>query len=169
MARIAHPKIPMRIYQHFAVVTIVVTLGVAVFADTENREAIGQEVARQRAPAPAARSPALKRTGSGSFSQDEGGGEFGADVAMGSATDTDGSQSNGSGIIPSELPDDATTAAALAAGYPASVLAAMSPAEREQLVKGLRDAGIHDPQVRQTRAASLLASSRHRSGGAGEI
>lgn len=171
MARVAQPKIPMRIYQHFAVVTIVVTLGVAVFADGETREAAGQEVTPQTAPvAKSSTIPKLARSKTaGSFGEDEGGSAaFGDDMAMGSASDTGSDRGNDSGIIPDELPDDATTNAALAAGYPASVLAAMSVAEREQLVKSLRDAGIADSEVRQARAASLLASSQQRSGGTAE-
>lgn len=163
MARVAQSKIPMRIYQHFAVVTIIVTLGVAVFAESENREALDQEVSVQPAPKPRA-TPKLARARTGSFGEDEGGGAFGGDMAMGSASDTGSGIGSNSGFIPDNLPDDATTNTALAAGYPAHVLAGMSKAEREQLVKSLRDAGIEDSEVRKARTARLLASSQQRSG-----
>lgn len=171
MARVTQPKIQMKIYRHFAVVTIVLTLGIAVFADGESREAIQAEGPSQPAtvakPKPA---PTLVRSrSSGGFASDaEVSGSFGADVAMGSATDGDSERGSSSGIIPDELPDDATTATALAAGYPPHVLAEMSAAEREQLVKSLREAGIQDSADREARTASLLASSRQRSGGVGE-
>ncbi len=97
-----------------------------------------------------------------------GSGEFGADVPMGGISDRGRHRANRSGYIPvGELPNDATTAAALAAGYSAQALAEMSAAEREQLVKGLKEAGLLDQGIRESQTADLLAASHARSGGGG--
>lgn len=165
MIRRAKSPIPAHLYRHFAIVTLVLSFALAMFADGENREAIAQEVEAREQHAELARQSAEK------FGKPElikasptTAGSFGEDVAMGSATSPLRGGSEGSlrpGLPPGTA---ANVAAAQAFGYPAQQVAAMSVAEREQLVKGLRAAGVLDKEERQRRAAALLAQSATRSG-----
>jgi hypothetical protein len=53
MRRAVTPAIPPSAYRHFAIVTLALTVGLAMFADGENREAQAAQVARPK-PAPSA-------------------------------------------------------------------------------------------------------------------
>ena len=44
MAKLKKPPIPLKMYQHFAAVTVVMTAGIALFADGENREAMATHI-----------------------------------------------------------------------------------------------------------------------------
>lgn len=49
MARISKPPVPLQMYKHFAVITVVLTATLALFADGENREALNEHLEeRQR-------------------------------------------------------------------------------------------------------------------------
>lgn len=147
-------------YRHFAVVTLLLTLGVAFFADGENREAAAAEVAVHTTPQTPP--PVIKRSSAAARA-----GTFGSDFGGGPSAPSDFGGSGNSGVIPDYLPNDAVTALALELGYPPATLAAMSEAERMQLMKSLQEAGLTDANRREEQAAMLLASSRNRSGSTG--
>ena len=44
MAKLKKPPIPLKMYQHFAAATVVLTGAIALFADDENRQAMAQHV-----------------------------------------------------------------------------------------------------------------------------
>lgn len=44
MAKISKPPVPVKLYKHFAVVTVVLTATIALFADGENREAVANHI-----------------------------------------------------------------------------------------------------------------------------
>ena len=54
MRRAVTPTIPPSLYRHFAVVTVVLTAGLAMFAEGENREAQAASVARTAQDSPPA-------------------------------------------------------------------------------------------------------------------
>jgi hypothetical protein len=51
MAKISTPAISLKTYRHFAVVTVAVTLLLAIFSTGENRQAIAKQIAAQQAAA----------------------------------------------------------------------------------------------------------------------
>ena len=55
MAKISTPALTPKMYRHFAVVTVVFTLLLAIFSSGENRQAIADQVAKQQAAAKARR------------------------------------------------------------------------------------------------------------------
>ena len=44
MAKLTKPPIPLKMYKHFAVVTLTLTAGIAMFADSDNREAMARQI-----------------------------------------------------------------------------------------------------------------------------
>lgn len=93
-------KVPPRMYRHFAVVTVLLTLCIAIFADGENREAISAEIRSQNQLAEMRQADAVKfgsrKLGGVDASgrvKRSGGGGFGAEtseMASASGTDTQG-------------------------------------------------------------------------------
>src|SRR5687768_1881042 len=68
MRRAATPAIPPSMYRHFAVVTLALTTGLAMFAQGENREAQAAQVVRPQ-PAKSAAPPVLARAAPSATSQ----------------------------------------------------------------------------------------------------
>ena len=131
MRRAAAPAIPPSLYRHFAIVTVVVAAGLALFAEGDNREAQAVQVAEVRpdgraTPPVIARASSTDATGSTSGGWDEVDfdSSFGApmDEPPGSGTDTDTDPERDSPSDPSP-------------GRPA----ALSPMEREVLLRGLQE------------------------------
>lgn len=167
MARIAKPPVPVTMYRHFAVVTVCLTFALAIFADGENRTAMAEELEDQQeqaelrqqsadmvGPVTIAGKPPAAAADPGGFGEDESMGAPSVPVAGGST----------GSVMPEGAAYSPTMAAAQSVGFPPAQLAAMSKEEREQLVKGLRDAGALTPEQRRRRAAALLAASGTRSG-----
>lgn len=165
MPRLAKSPVPAHLYRHFAIVTIGLTLVLALFTDGENRQAIAQEIESREEQAAFARASAQK-FGKPKLLQapPPSIGSFGEDVAMGAATTPSRSGAIGR-LTPSTPPGTAANiAAARSVGYPEQQLATMGQSEREQLVKGLRSAGVLDQEERRRRAAALFTQSAARSG-----
>ncbi|GGD50117.1 hypothetical protein GRI62_06960 [Erythrobacter arachoides] len=82
MATLSKPPIPLKMYKHFAVVTLTLTAGIAMFADSDNREAMAQQVEDHQQDAELGRASA-ERVGSGELERRdlEGGGAFGNEDA----------------------------------------------------------------------------------------
>lgn len=83
MARISTPSVPVKMYKHFAVITVLLTATIAVFADGGNQQAMAehieqnelraQERSRAQNPIAPARLVRADRAAHGSF---DSGGEF---------------------------------------------------------------------------------------------
>lgn len=139
MRRAVTPAIPPSAYRHFAVITLALTMGLAMFAEGENREAQAVQVVQPQppqpeapatfaTPAPSARS---SRTPSGWNDDSDTGGHFGRPME-------NLLSSGNSSVIPEEVteslsPDDQ---------------AALSKAERELLLRGVRDSIRPAPPAR---------------------
>jgi hypothetical protein len=128
MRRAVTPAIPPSLYRHFAVVTVVVAAGLALFAEGEDGEARAAQVAQaqpvERATPPViARAAPTTATGSSSGGWDE----VDFDSSFGAPMDA---PSNGSGQN-SDFGEDS----APAPQGPAT----LSTTEREVLLRGLRD------------------------------
>lgn len=154
-------------YRHFAVVTVSLTFVLAIFAHGESRSAMAAELDEQQQQAELRQQSAdmfgTARIGVKKPGPAANPGGFGEDEAMGAPSAQVESSPSGS-VMPADGAYNGSIAAAQGVGYPAAQLAAMSKGEREQLVKGLRDAGILTPEQRRSRAAALLAASSSRSG-----
>ncbi len=155
MRRAVTPAIPPSMYRHFAVVTVVLTLGLAMLAEGENREAQAASVtpaAKPAAPvtlaaaAPTTATPPAPGWWDIDASSD---GDLGGSVG--------GLLGGGSGVIPDlgggQVP-----------GYSAEYVASLSEDERELLLAGLQENGMLDPEIREQRSAALSTASSRRSG-----
>ncbi len=165
MPRITTPSIPPKMYRHFAIVTVLLTAGLAMFANGENREAVAahfesraeenelrrESYAKFGAPKVGENEDARPRTPHGW--NDGNDGDFGRPMER-MRRDTSSSVFPGS-----EMAD-----AVEAAGYSPEYLATLSPEERELLLKGLEESGMLSEETRETRSRELAAASRRRSG-----
>ena len=159
MRRAVTPAIPPSMYRHFAIVTLALTTGLAMFAQGENREAQAVQVARPQ-PARSAAPPVLARaTPSSQPSAGAWGSDSEFDSSFGRPME---SLIDGAGSL---IPD---LDAIVAPGYSPEYLASLSAAEREMLLQGLQDNGMLSPDIQEERAAALNAASRRRSGAASQ-
>lgn len=175
MARRKPPAVPTaRIYRHFAVVTLLLTGAVALFADGENRAAMAEEIAERQQRDALARASAEKfgppklikagaPDGGGSFGPDIG--EFGAPMDGGGGTGS----GSGSGYIPDEdLALGFVPAAYARYGLSEAEWAALSEEEREALRREAEaEAARADTPERALQVERLKAASAARSGHGG--
>ena len=159
MRRAVTPPIPPSMYRHFAIVTLALTTGLAMFAQGENREVEAAQVARPQpvksaAPSVLARATPSAQSSSGSWGSDsEFDGSFGRPME---------NLIEGAGSL---IPDlDALGAP----GYSPEYLASLSAEEREMLLQGLQENGMLAPDIQEERVAALNAASRRRSGTASQ-
>jgi hypothetical protein len=149
-------------YRHFAVVTVLLTAGIAMFAEGENRQARAAQVASQERarpkpavealqPPPTRRKPRRRQQ----FLQETGGFD-GFDASFGMPMD----------LASSAPSSPAGTAAsdATQAGYSEAYLSSLDPEERDLLLAGLANEGVLAPRDRQRKSAALIAASQARSG-----
>lgn len=140
-------------YRHFAVVTLALTTGLAMFAEGERREPPPVQPTPTATATPATFASAAKTSGRVPHGWDSGAGfdgPFGRPME-GAFADLD------SGLIP-DLAD------LVVPGYSPEYLASLSEAERELLLQGLRENGMLSPETRRQRSAALGAASDRRSG-----
>jgi hypothetical protein len=156
MRRAVTPAIPVSMYRHFAVVTLVITAGLAMFADGENREARAAQVAKPAPPSPAVLATATPTPGSR-----QSAGAWGADSEFDNAFGQPMERlvAGASNVIP-DLSDVA------APGYSPEYLASLSEEERQLLLQGLQENGMLAPDIQSQRSAAISAASRRRSQGA---
>lgn len=161
MVRALPSAVPPKMYRHFALVTVLLTLGVAMFADGENREAAAAQVEQREASPdrddtevvkpPIARRPVERHQRSRESAAFDGfDPSFGApmDAARGSAA----------GRI-------AAMASAVAqTGYSDSYLASLDAEKRALLLAELEKEGLSSPEERERKTAALVAASETRSG-----
>ena len=144
-------------YRHFAVMTLVLTVGLAMFADGENREAQATQIAPPSAR-PAA--PAVLATAAPTGTSQSAG-------AWGIDSDLDSSFGapmerliSGAGSMIPDLDE------IVAPGYSPEYLASLSDEERALLLQGLQENGMLEPEIQDQRSAAIDAASRRRSGAA---
>ena len=134
MRRTATPAIPPSLYRHFAVLTVVLAAGLAIFAEDENREAqaahfvSAQAAGRAAAPAIARAAPA-PTAGNSADGWDEVEFDSGFGAPMDAPSDASGP---GSDLGENSAP-------------PADSPATLSTMEREVLLRGLRDQATLQP------------------------
>ena len=130
MRRAVTPVIPTSMYRHFAIITLVLTAGLAMFAEGENREA----TAAPAAPVTlATAAPTAKSRPSPRWWDDEP--EF--DSRFGRPAEVAHSGGDGSeiaGVAQTKLPRRSAESAA-----------SLSEAERELLLAGLQDSATPAP------------------------
>jgi hypothetical protein len=160
MARALPSVVPPKMYRHFALVTVLLTLGVAMFADGENREAAAAQVEqRETSPVedpqvikpPIARRPVERHQRSHESSAFDG-----FDPSFGAPMDTP--RGSPTGRI-------AAMASAVAqTGYSDSYLASLDSEKRALLLAELEKEGLSSPEERERKTAALVAASETRSG-----
>jgi hypothetical protein len=163
MVRALPSAIPPKMYRHFALVTVLLTTGIAMFADGENREAAaaqieareGQDALWQDAPAELARPPVRIVTQRHRRSVQSGGLD-GFDRSFGQPMDK---------AMSSLSTHTGEVAAGIAqVGYSESYLASIGPEERALLLEGLAQEGMLSPRERERKSAALIVASEARSG-----
>ena len=168
------PVVNAKLYRHFAAVTFAITLCVALFANGEARQVVGEGVSNQREAAKLrdaeARKFGVKKIGdnrrSGSRST------FGSDYdpRFGEASDAGGSRPDTFSQASSS--DRGFGVGGVATGDPPKVLspdemAQLSPAEQSAYLKRIRSQGAPNRDEEVHDLASIEAGSRARSGGGG--
>ncbi len=132
MRRAVTPAIPSSLYRHFAVVTLVLTLGLAMLAEGENHEVQAARVAPPQ-PAPSATPAAFaapsataapQRTPRGWDDQDADDG-FGQPMQRLFSGGGSGAMTESTAAATGQIPPD--------------YLASLSEAERERLLQGVRE------------------------------
>lgn len=167
MAKLKKPPIPLKMYKHFAVATLALTAGIAMFADDGKREAVVDKFEeRQRqnellaANAEKFGAPRLIRR-----EHESAGGTFGSEAGdMGSPSLVTGG--GGGGVSPA-APQQARGRAALA-GYDQASVDAMSEAEYSALRQTASeedDALSAEERARARR--EMMARQRRQAGGRG--
>lgn len=156
--------ITAKMYRHFAALTLVVTFGMAMFANGESREAVAREVEQAGKPDAQAHPNDFvrkKTAPQGGFGTDEW-----VDAEFGQPTDRGGALV-GSGVIPGEV---AAAHAGMPAGYtaygvPAEVWESLSDDQKKKLMAARQaaQAAAGKPE-RAKEVDALLAASRARSG-----
>ncbi|MCB2065834.1 MAG: hypothetical protein KDE15_04235 [Erythrobacter sp.] len=168
MARISPPSVPVKMYKHFAVITVLLTATIALFADGENRQAIAahfeqnqlhaQEQSRASRPVSAPRLVRNDAAANGSF---DSGGEF--DGGFGAPTDIAGSRSGraitgprsrsgGRQLLPNMSPEE---------------VSALSDEEYERLRRLYVEAHAIEDTDRSAQISEIEAASARRMGHSG--
>jgi len=165
MARTLTPTIPPKMYRHFALVTVLLTAGIAMFASGENREAAAAQIeerqqrqefeqkSREKFGPPTVGRRAEPRHGT--FASDD---EV-FDQRFGRPTARSGGWASTADSAPQ-------AARASQAGYSEQYLATLSDEGRELLRAEMEAENRLSPEEREQRDAALLAASSRRSGGA---
>jgi len=162
MVRALPSAVPPKMYRHFALVTVLLTTAVAMFAEGENREARTTQVERrekpgvlrQDTPAKAPKPTLARRTTQPHhrFVQEV----RGFDVSFGRPMDhARGSLAAYTTQVASEVTQ---------AGYSEAYLSTLRTEERDLLLKGLSREGLLSPEERERKSAALIAASEARSG-----
>lgn len=157
MRRAVTPAIAPSLYRHFAVVTVLLTAILAMFAEGESLEAQAAAVAQPASAKPAAQ--AVLATANGATRQAPGWWY----VDSYSDSDTSGTLSGLIGGDSGVIPDFGDTEVP---GYSPEYLASLTEEERELLLAGLEKNGMLEPEIRDRSSAALAAASSRRSGAA---
>ncbi len=164
MAQVSLPPIPLKMYRHFAIVTIALTACLALFADGENREfaeeqanrALQSQVRAERrtvqSNTPAYGEARLERR-SGTTTR------FGREFDRNYGKPMISPNSRSSVIEQAVVRDDVVIP-----GYSQAYLDSLSEDELDQLIESLRAAGMLDQNQRRRNMARLEAAARRRSG-----
>lgn len=169
MAKIAKPPVPYKAYRHFAIITVVVTGLLALFASGENREVVADRIEQQEREAHL-RAVSAERTGRPRIGRRDATGqgrfdggdrqEFGRpmdDLSAGNSSTMENFTSPGAARRgqTTQIP-----------GYSQAYLDSLSEEEYRRLLQNLRAAGMLSPEERAQTLANLEAGSRQRSGAA---
>lgn len=172
MAQLKMPPIPVKMYRHFAVVTIALTGVLALFADGENREIVETHLAERQQQAELRRisaeraGPRVVAAGSdmtaGSFPDDAG--------SFGAPTDTSVSGGGGrsGGFSSPNRPPQARARSgprrAVIPGYAPEYTDGLGEADYRQLASGFDQSQLVSQEQRQRQIEALQRNSAQRSG-----
>lgn len=168
MARKPSPQaITAKMYRHFAVITVALTLTLALFADGENRQAVAEEVERVERENELARAEAEKLGAPKLFRrapEQSGGGSFGPDTDASYGAPMDNGGGNVTRVQRSaSMP--VTSGELIDLGLSEEELAALTPEQLEELLEQLRASRqAASSAERESQVARLLDRSRSRSG-----
>lgn len=164
-----HKSVTSRMYRHFAAVTIVSTMVMAVFADGESRNAVAREVEQAGQPPVEQRPTTLVRKdnpSSGSFST-------GDEFDSGYGQPIDGGSSDFGGTVPDDFAvvhGSGVPAGFTTYGVPTAEWEKLSEEQKKKLIARYRaEKAAASAPDRVKQVDSLLAASMARSGSGGEI
>lgn len=169
MAKISKPPIPLKMYKHFAVATVSLTAGIAMFADSDNRQAVVEHV-EEREQQAELRHASAQITGTPQLVRrdTQSGGAFGNENENASAP-MFVPISTGGGAAPRRQPPRAARRVTVP-GIDQARVDAMSEEEYQQfrasLPPELRGSQLSESEQARQRAAMEAASAR-RSGHSG--
>lgn len=173
MAKLSKPPIPMKMYKHFAVVTVSLTAAIAMFADHDNREAMAEHIEEQREEAELRRASAERFGAPTLVRNDErtGGGSFGEDNTAYGAPPSTGRRSGGSSSNTDWTGGDFASSSSRS-GRPAIIgvdqdyIDSLSEEEYQEFLASLPEETREgfDPREREAQRAALERESELRSG-----
>jgi hypothetical protein len=159
MVRALPSAVPPKMYRHFALVTVLLTLGVAMFADGENREVAAAQVEQpettRRDDSEVVKPPIADRPEHRQRSRRTS--EFdGFDPSFGAPMDAQrASLASGAAAVASAVSQT---------GYSDEYLASLDAQKRALLIAELEKEGLASADERERKTAALVASSEARSG-----
>ncbi len=163
MAQIRKPPVTIKLYRHFAVVTVTLAVTLALLANGE--DPVAATVGSATSAAPVATAALARRNNTPAYGQAQlvapgSGGSFGDEAGPGSA-DSGGHMGRNTGTInPTDLPP----ANSENAGFTNAYLNSLSDEELDALLRALREGGVTDDAQRRNATAVMEAASRRRSG-----
>ncbi len=172
MAKIAKPPIPIKMYRHFAIITIAITLLLGFFANGENSEAVVAQIEEHQQQAELERISA-ERTGANNEltlrdgtppNVSDGGGGGGGDVGGFGNPSMRLTASNSSVPLNSGTPMGPGRRAL--PGYSSEFLDSLSADDYQKLLETVRKAGMLSADDRARTRATLERMSSRRAGAA---
>lgn len=161
-----------KIYRHFAVFTLVITVLMAMFADGENREAMADEI-RSREQQAEVQTASAAKFGTGKLvksadleKKERGSGGFGRDSgSFGDPMDSVGSRAEYNPDAFKSAGPQFVPGAYRQFGISKAEWDSLSEEERAKLLAEMNGGGLStDPEIRKAQLAKLIAASARRSG-----
>lgn len=167
MAQIRKPPVTIKLYRHFAAVTVTLAVALAFLTNGEDPVAASEGSGTSVAPlaAPVAAAAPARRDNTPAYGQAQlvtpsGGGSFGDEAGPESGGSGGGVGRNTGTINPTDLPP----ANSENAGFTNAYLNSLSDEELDALLRALREGGVTDDAQRRNATAVMEAASRRRSG-----
>lgn len=180
MAKIRTQAVSPKMYRHFAGLTVVATLLIAVFADGENRQAFAEELDAQKRAAEQAerasykygRPQLLQSTELQARVYNSASDYRDSDLDYGAPMDRIGSRAQSSAVFQGAVNRGGgqyVPASYIHGQISPEELAKLTPAQREALLAQMATGGMaQDPAARKRQIANLTAASMQRSGSEAE-
>lgn len=165
MAQIRKPPVTIKLYRHFAAVTVTLAVALAFLTNGENPVAASESSATSVAPGPVAAAAPARRNNTPAYGQAQlvapgSGGSFGDEAGPASGGSGGNMGRNTGAINPTDMPP----ANSENAGFTNAYLNSLSDEELDALLRALRESGVTNDAQRRNATAVMESASHRRSG-----